>query len=63
MKIEIEINGCRDCPFTEHTSDYDWYCGIFCTKNRKISWTEEEFLNLPMDYVDENCLLEEKMEE
>ena len=61
MSRIIEIKGCRDCPFVD-TSPYDCYCSFICMKNSEISWTAEEFLKLPMDYVDDRCLLEHKFQ-
>lgn len=61
MSKIIEVEGCIGCPYSIHTDDSDWYCGIYCALSKGyISWTEDEFYNLPSDYIDENCILEDK---
>ena len=58
MKIQLEINTCKECPFFEekpaHTLDsferpHDWFCKK--AKNRKIAgyveWYDESDVEIP----------------
>ena len=58
MSKMIIVRGCKTCPFSVHTDDFDNYNGFKCTEiHSNIGWDEEKFVNMDDNFVDAKCTL------
>lgn len=57
MSKTLTIVGCKTCPFCWCTDDWDNYDGYKCEKNKQIGWSENEFIKLADDFIEQDCPL------